>query len=73
MRLNSTLMISLAFVLATPLLSKADTLGYIVNGSQQFGNHQCGPPERFHFSKSDRHNPELGSFGLSCQRQTDRW
>jgi hypothetical protein len=62
MRLNSPLMISLACVLATTA-SKADTLVYIVNGSQQFGTinvatgafQQIGPAQ-----------PEPGSFGLAA-------
>jgi PEP-CTERM motif len=62
MRVNSTLMISLALVLATTA-SKADSLVYIVNGSQQFGTinvatgafQQIGPAQ-----------PEPGSFGLAA-------
>jgi hypothetical protein len=62
MRVNSTLMISLAFVLATTA-SKADTLVYIVNGSQQFGTINVATGE---FQQIGPAQPELGSFGLAA-------
>jgi hypothetical protein len=62
MRIKSILMVSLTFVLATAV-AKADSLVYIVNGSQQFGTlnlatgafQQIGPAQ-----------PEPGSFGLAA-------
>ena len=61
MRIHRTLMACLAFALATTA-AHADSLVYIVNGSQQFGTidlatgafKQTGPPQ-----------PEAGSFGLA--------